>query len=98
MNKISYTGMIEDIRQERCSAHEIEILMSVFAKAVFFTAKSSPNLQEEPLKISNFINIKANKIANYNLTLKKSPTTPKWTATFTHEKKQLTIVGNLKED
>ena len=71
MNNLIYQGIVEDIRNDKCSDNEIEQFLEVFTKAVgYFT----DDLSEKYWKnLNDFSDSNKSEISNFSLKIQKKP-------------------------
>ena len=69
MNNLIYQGIVEDIRNDKCSDGEIEKLLEVFTRAIdYFTSDLSEKYWEN---LNDFFDSNKSEISNFSLKIQK---------------------------
>ena len=71
MSNLTYQGIVEDIRSDKCSDSEIEKLLEVFTRAIgYFTNDLSEKYWEN---LNDFFDSNKSEISNFSLKIQKKP-------------------------
>ena len=71
MSNLTYQGIVEDIRSDKCSDSEIEKLLEVFTRAIgYFSSDLSEKYWEN---LNDFFDSDKSEISNFSLKIQKKP-------------------------
>jgi hypothetical protein len=71
MNNLIYQGIVEDIRDDKCSDREIEQLLEIFTKAIsYFT---NDLLEKYWENLNDFFDSDNSKISSFSFKIQKKP-------------------------
>lgn len=71
MSNLTYQGIVEDIRSDKCSDSEIEKLLEVFTRSIgYFSSELSEKYWEN---LNDFFDSDKSEISNFSLKIQKKP-------------------------
>ena len=71
MSNLIYQGIIEDVRNDKCSDSEIEKLLEVFTRAIGYFTSELPEKYWENL--NDFFDSDKSGVSNFSLKIQKKP-------------------------
>lgn len=98
MSKLFYKAMIEDVRSDKCSDAEIEVLLDIFSNTVKHMAITLA--RKCWFELSDFASSKAAGVDGFSLTIerRKIGAQEQWWGSFDYGNKNLKVIATLEKD